>query len=237
MTSHPAAGPTWLTGRRRWGSEPPHRHHGLSYRRRRRGLLLDRPADRHVREIRPADLRARRARLRTRPRRDLPRLRRPRPGGGPGAALDAGHDAAGARRLSPPDGHGVVRATGHPHRPAAASGGGSRNLTGAVPRGLVTVRVMPEPVLPTTPRVLLARTARVQREGRAPSLVAGVVRDGGLAWSAGRGAAPEPHADVQYRLGSISKTVTAVAGVPVRDEGRPHPHDPPPPDPTRTPLR
>ena len=45
---------------------------------------------------------------------------------------------------------------------------------------------MPEPVLPSTARTLLARTARVQREGRAPSLVAGVVRDGGLVWSAGR---------------------------------------------------
>ncbi len=39
---------------------------------------------------------------------------------------------------------------------------------------------MPEPVLPTTARLLLARTARAQREGRAPSLVAGVVRDGGI---------------------------------------------------------
>jgi CubicO group peptidase (beta-lactamase class C family) len=79
---------------------------------------------------------------------------------------------------------------------------------------------MPEPVLPTTARVLLARTARVQREGRAPSLVAGVVRDGGLAWSAGRGDVAEPHTDVQYRLGSISKTVTAVAVLRLRDEGR-----------------
>src|SRR5215210_6443056 len=93
---------------------------------------------------------------------------------------------------------------------------------------------MPEPVLPTTARVLLARTARVQREGRAPSLVAGVVRGGGLAWSAARGdvpsshgdvpsshgEAPEPHTDVQYRLGSISKTVTAVVVMRLRDEGR-----------------
>ncbi|MCW2581573.1 MAG: Penicillin-binding protein beta-lactamase class, partial [Klenkia sp.] len=70
--------------------------------------------------------------------------------------------------------------------------------------------VEPTPVAPTTARTLLARTARVQREGRAPSLVAGVVRDGGLAWSAGRGAVADPHTDVQYRLGSISKTVTAV---------------------------
>jgi CubicO group peptidase (beta-lactamase class C family) len=79
---------------------------------------------------------------------------------------------------------------------------------------------MPEPVLPTTARLLLARTARAQREGRAPSLVAGVVRDGGLAWSTGRGEVPEPHTDVQYRLGSISKTVTAVAVMRLRDEGR-----------------
>ena len=79
---------------------------------------------------------------------------------------------------------------------------------------------MAEPVLPTTARILLARTARVQREGRAPSLVAGVVRDGGLAWSAGRGDVAEPHTDVQYRLGSISKTVTAVVVMRLRDEGR-----------------
>jgi CubicO group peptidase (beta-lactamase class C family) len=79
---------------------------------------------------------------------------------------------------------------------------------------------MPEPVLPSTARTLLARTARVQRDGRAPSLVAGVVRDGGLAWSAGRGDVAEPHTDVQYRLGSISKTVTAVAVMRLRDEGR-----------------
>ena len=85
---------------------------------------------------------------------------------------------------------------------------------------------MPEPVLPTTARLLLARTARVQREGRAPSLVAGVVRDGGLAWSTGRGEVPEPHTDVQYRLGSISKTVTAVVIMRLRDEGLLHLDDP-----------
>ncbi|SEK90989.1 CubicO group peptidase, beta-lactamase class C family [Blastococcus sp. DSM 46786] len=78
---------------------------------------------------------------------------------------------------------------------------------------------MPEPVLPSTARLLLARTARVQRDGRAPGLVAGVVRDGGLAWSAGRGEVPGPHTDVQYRLGSISKTVTAVVVMRLRDEG------------------
>jgi CubicO group peptidase (beta-lactamase class C family) len=85
---------------------------------------------------------------------------------------------------------------------------------------------MPHPLLPTTARTLLARTARAQREGRAPSLVAGVVRDGGLRWSAGRGEVPEPHTDVQYRLGSISKTVTAVVVMRLRDEGRLHLDDP-----------
>jgi CubicO group peptidase (beta-lactamase class C family) len=85
---------------------------------------------------------------------------------------------------------------------------------------------VPETVLPSTARLLLARTARAQRDGRAPSLVAGVVRDGGLAWSVGRGDVPEPHTDVQYRLGSISKTVTAVAVLRLRDEGRVHLDDP-----------
>ena len=79
---------------------------------------------------------------------------------------------------------------------------------------------MPDPVQPSTARLLLARTARAQRDGRAPSLVAGVVRDGGLAWSTGRGEVAEPHTDVQYRLGSISKTVTAVVVMRLRDEGR-----------------
>src|SRR3954471_1818879 len=79
---------------------------------------------------------------------------------------------------------------------------------------------MAQPVLPTTAHRLLARVARAQRDGRAPSLVAGVVRDGGLAWAAGRGAVPEPHTDVQYRLGSISKTVTAIVVMRLRDEGR-----------------
>jgi len=85
-------------------------------------------------------------------------------------------------------------------------------------------------LLPSTERLLLARVARAQRDGRCPSLVAGVVRGGagaggddrpyrGLAWSAGRGAVDEPAADVQYRLGSISKTVCAITVLRLRDEG------------------
>lgn len=85
---------------------------------------------------------------------------------------------------------------------------------------------MPEPLLPSTARRLLARTARAQRDGRAPSLVAGVVRDGELVWSAARGEVTEPHTDVQYRLGSISKTITAIAVLRLRDEGRLHLDDP-----------
>ena len=74
-------------------------------------------------------------------------------------------------------------------------------------------------LLPSTERRLLARIAVAQRESRVPSLVGGVVREGALAWSAARGAVEEPHADVQYRLGSITKPVTAVAVLRLRDEG------------------
>ncbi len=74
-------------------------------------------------------------------------------------------------------------------------------------------------LLPATAATLLARTARAQRDGRVPSLVTGVVRDGRLVWSAGRGAVAESHADVQYRLGSITKTVAAVTVLRLRDAG------------------
>lgn len=72
---------------------------------------------------------------------------------------------------------------------------------------------------PSTCSALLALLARAQRDGRCPSVVAGVVRDGGSVWSAGRGDVDEPHADVQYRLGSISKTVTAITVLRLRDAG------------------
>lgn len=74
-------------------------------------------------------------------------------------------------------------------------------------------------LLPGTARHLLARTARGQRDSRAPGLVAGVVRGGRLAWSTGRGEVAEPHTDVQHRLGSITKSLTAVAVLRLRDEG------------------
>lgn len=75
-------------------------------------------------------------------------------------------------------------------------------------------------LLPSTQRTLLARVARAQRDGRVPSLVAGVVRDGTLAWHAARGdvSGTDPR-DVQYRIGSITKTVCAVTVLRLRDEG------------------
>ncbi|GAA0423586.1 serine hydrolase domain-containing protein [Streptomyces luteireticuli] len=77
-------------------------------------------------------------------------------------------------------------------------------------------------LLPATRRTLLHRVATVQAEGRAPSLVAAVVREGRTVWSAGRGevagGAPDP-AGTQYRIGSITKSLVAVAVLRLRDEG------------------
>src|SRR4051812_49227914 len=88
--------------------------------------------------------------------------------------------------------------------------------------------------LPATRRALLRRIAVGQSEGRAPSLVGAVVRDGRLWWTAARGelssASPEggggrrvggrgPDADTQYRIGSLTKTFVAVLVMRLRDEG------------------
>ncbi|GAA2750162.1 serine hydrolase domain-containing protein [Kitasatospora cinereorecta] len=79
----------------------------------------------------------------------------------------------------------------------------------------------PDELLPATRRALLHRTAVAQAEGRTPSLVAAVVRDGRLVWSGARsmidGHAPTP--DVQYRIGSLTKTFVAVLVLRLRDEG------------------
>ncbi|MDI3402738.1 serine hydrolase domain-containing protein [Streptomyces cavernicola] len=76
-------------------------------------------------------------------------------------------------------------------------------------------------LLPATRRALLHRTAKAQAEGRAPSLVAAVVRDGQVVWHGARGsvAGRLPDADTQYRIGSITKTFTAVLVMRLRDEG------------------
>lgn len=77
-----------------------------------------------------------------------------------------------------------------------------------------------EPVAPVTARRLLAHLARTQVEGRIPSVVAGVIRDGALAWSAGYGDVPGDHLDTQYKIGSITKTMTAVLILQLVAEGR-----------------
>jgi CubicO group peptidase (beta-lactamase class C family) len=73
-----------------------------------------------------------------------------------------------------------------------------------------------------TARRLQALISQEQSHGRLPSLVAGIVRDGALAWvgSCGRHTGVEDaSADLQYRIGSITKTMTAVLVMQLRDEG------------------
>ena len=76
-------------------------------------------------------------------------------------------------------------------------------------------------LLPATRRALDHRLARAQSEGRVPSAVAAVVRAGRVIWSGGYGELPAgvPPEDVQYRIGSITKTLTAVLVMRLRDEG------------------
>ncbi|GIF25645.1 CubicO group peptidase (beta-lactamase class C family) [Actinoplanes tereljensis] len=72
-------------------------------------------------------------------------------------------------------------------------------------------------LLPETRRALLYRLATAQVQGRAPSIVAAVVRDGGSVWLDSRGS--DTGRDVQYRIGSISKTFVTVLVLRLRDEG------------------
>src|SRR5215469_15997452 len=62
--------------------------------------------------------------------------------------------------------------------------------------------------------------SRTQHAGRAPAVIAGVVRDGTLAYVTGAGEHPTPDRSTQFRLGSISKTFTASLLLGLRDEGR-----------------
>lgn len=80
-----------------------------------------------------------------------------------------------------------------------------------------------ETLLPGTVRALERAARQVQSETRQPSLVAGVMRDGALVWHTSVGehtggpAAPGP--DLAYRIGSLTKTVTAVLVLQARDDG------------------
>jgi CubicO group peptidase (beta-lactamase class C family) len=76
-------------------------------------------------------------------------------------------------------------------------------------------------LLPATRRALLHRIAVAQTEGRAPSLVAAVVRGGETVWNGARTSVDGhgPDENVQYRIGSITKAFTAVLVLRLRDEG------------------
>ena len=80
-----------------------------------------------------------------------------------------------------------------------------------------------EGVADLTAHRLRARLARAQSAGRLPSVVAGMVRGGRAIWfdSYGDPAVPghEP-LDVQFRIGSITKTMTAVLVLQLVREGR-----------------
>ncbi|MEU2827255.1 serine hydrolase domain-containing protein [Streptomyces lavendulae] len=76
-------------------------------------------------------------------------------------------------------------------------------------------------LLPSTRRALRHRLAVAQSEGRSPSLVAAVSRGGEVLWEGSRTSVEGhgPDGDVQYRIGSITKTFTAVLVMRLRDEG------------------
>lgn len=74
-------------------------------------------------------------------------------------------------------------------------------------------------LLPETGRRVNEIVTRAQSAGRAPSLVLAVVRDRTLAHFTGAGEQPHPDPKTQYRLGSITKTMTATMVMQLRDEG------------------
>ena len=94
------------------------------------------------------------------------------------------------------------------------------------PHGVADASTLTRTVDPATARHLHHLLATEQRRGRLPSVAAGIVRDGALAWSGaigtldGRAGGEVADADTQYRMGSITKTFVAVAVMRLRDAGR-----------------
>lgn len=77
---------------------------------------------------------------------------------------------------------------------------------------------------PDTAAALYAEVAAAQSEWKLPSITAGVLRDGALAWTGSRGQFATTDGltvgpDVQYRIGSITKTMTAILVMQCRDDG------------------
>jgi CubicO group peptidase (beta-lactamase class C family) len=78
-------------------------------------------------------------------------------------------------------------------------------------------------VADSTSRRLQSRLAHAQSAGRLPSVVAGLVRDGEPVWFGTYGGPAVPGHDpfdVQYRIGSITKTMTAVLVLQLVRDGR-----------------
>src|SRR4051794_32815162 len=94
------------------------------------------------------------------------------------------------------------------------SGGGFGRLgpLRAVPAGRFAYMSIEMDLLPDTRRALVHRLATGQVQGRAPSVVAAVVRDGRPLWMDGYGSVDGavPDGDIQYRIGSITKMFVAV---------------------------
>lgn len=76
-------------------------------------------------------------------------------------------------------------------------------------------------MLPSTEFALLRRVATEQASGRAPSLVAAVIRDAAIVWSGARGYVDDatPDNTTLYRIGSITKSLVAAVVMRLRDEG------------------
>ncbi|TCC05150.1 serine hydrolase domain-containing protein [Kribbella soli] len=75
-----------------------------------------------------------------------------------------------------------------------------------------------------TAAALYAEVAAAQGDTKLPSVNAGLVRDGALVWTAARGRFATadgglPGSDVQYRIGSITKTMTGILILQCRDDG------------------
>jgi CubicO group peptidase (beta-lactamase class C family) len=74
-------------------------------------------------------------------------------------------------------------------------------------------------LLPETGRRVDEIAARAQAEGRVPSLALAIVRDRAVLHLAAAGEQPRPDPKTQYRVGSITKTLTATMVMQLRDEG------------------
>jgi CubicO group peptidase (beta-lactamase class C family) len=74
-------------------------------------------------------------------------------------------------------------------------------------------------LLPETGRRVHEIVTRAQSAGRVPSLALAVVRDRAVLHFEGVGEYPRPDPKTQYRIGSITKTMTATVVMQLRDEG------------------